>query len=162
MNDMNWITSDVYNIKSDEEFAKWLQHRSKMFLGLALIGALAILFTVLNSWQGWLENDYMEAVCSGMGGALIAVSVVTWLKNRRICAQPELLHKMRLRYTDERNRSIGNKALATAAYMTILGCWVAMMVSGWFSRVAIYCFEGVMFFCLICYLGCYYYYNSKM
>lgn len=148
--------------QSDEEFAAWLKERERRLVIFPIIGLAAILFVALNAWQGWVENDYMEGVTSGMGAALIAVAIVMTLRNRRICKRPELLHKMRLRYTDERNQEVGNRALSATAYITMLACWVALTIAGWFSMVAFYCFYGVFFFILICYLLCSLYYNKKM
>ena len=37
-----------------------------------------------------------------------------------------------------------------------------MMVAGWFSDVAFWCFYGMMFFVVIAYVGCYFYYSKKM
>ncbi len=147
--------------KTDEEFAVWYEKRNRKMLLFPILGLIAFAFGVLNETFGWVENSHMSGVVSGICGGLIVCGLALMLRWKRTKKNAKLLHKMRLQYTDERNAELGRRALATSAYITIFACFAAMLVAGWFSDVAFWCFYGMMFFVLFVYLGCYFYYNKK-
>lgn len=150
------------NAKTDEEFVTWYENRNRKMIVFPLLGLLAFAFGILNEIFGWLPNSHMSSVISGVGGGLIGCGAAFSLRWRRVKRNARLIHKMRLSYTDERNQDLGRRALAASAYLTIFACFAAMMVAGWFSDVAFWCFYGMMFFVVIAYLGCYFYYSKKM
>lgn len=159
---MKMDTFGACKVKTDEEFALWYENRNRKMMLLPVLGLAAFVFGILNETFGWADNSHMSSVVSGIGGALIACGLVLTLRWKRIKKNAKLLHKMRLQYTDERNAELGRRALAASAYITIFACFAAMLVVGWFSDVAFWCFYGMIFFVVFVYLGCWFYYNKKM
>lgn len=155
----NW---NECSVQTDEEFIAWYEARSRRLVIFPVLGFFALVFGVLNEALGWINNSHMSGVITGVGSALLVLGIALSLRWHRVKRNAVWVHKMRLKYTDERNQELGRRALASAAYITILACFAAMLVVGWFSSVAFWCFYGMMFFVLFAYLGCYLYYNKKM
>ena len=84
---------------------KWIAYVIYGLLGAALI-ALGMLDVVVSFW-------------SGMGGALIAMSVIRGIQFVRLKKNEEYREKMATEMADERNRFIRNKAWAWAGYLFV-------------------------------------------
>ncbi len=64
--------------------------------------------------------DVVDSFWSGMGGALIAMSVIRGIQFVRLKKSEEYREKMATEIADERNRFIRNKAWAWAGYLFVL------------------------------------------
>ncbi len=76
-----------------------------------VLGAALIVFGML---------DVLDSFWSGMGGALIAMSVIRGIQFVRLKKSEEYREKMATEIADERNRFIRNKAWAWAGYLFVL------------------------------------------
>ena len=84
---------------------RWIAYVIYGLLGAALI-ALGML-------------DVVDSFWSGMGGALIAMSVIRGIQFVRLKKNEEYREKMATEMADERNRFIRNKAWAWAGYLFV-------------------------------------------
>lgn len=103
---------------TDEEFRKFLEARGRLMLSLALFGVVFIgVVFVAEEIFGVQFNEHVSSFYSGAGSGLLGAGLVLTLRNRRIMRNPQLLRKMRIRNSDERNLSIANSAFRWAAML---------------------------------------------
>ncbi len=151
------------SVKTNDDFRKVLQKKSRLMGILILLGFITILTVGAAAITGFLESDsYLCGLYLGLGCGLVFAGILKILQFRRISGNAELLKKERLKYTDERNHAISAKAVQTATIVVLILSYLAMLIGVCFNRMIFYCYWSIIMVFLIAYMICNKYYSRKM
>lgn len=116
-------------IHSDEEYIRYLKANNKLFMVIGILGAILLIsFYSAHYIMQMNISSHALGFYTGAGGALIAVALETIVKNRRIMKNQKLVHKMRIKHSDERNVEISSKAFKFGALMQFLAIYVLALI----------------------------------
>lgn len=116
-------------IHTDEEYIRYLKAKNKMFMVMGILGAILLISFYAARYVMQVEiTSHAMGFYTGAGGALIAVALVTVVKNQRIMKNKKLVHKMRIKHSDERNVEISSKAFKVGALAQFLAIYVLALI----------------------------------
>lgn len=159
---INNFTNAASSSVSDD-YSKVLRRKSTYFVLMAVLGILMIIAATLNLTLHFAPNseDTLN-LYYGMGTGLTAVSLIKLLQNRRLLHSEALLKKARLKNLDERNLALTAKAMQGAATTVVMGCYLAMLIGGFYNIVLFWCFWSVIMLYALGYCIFLGYYRTKM
>jgi hypothetical protein len=121
---------------------------------------LAILPNVLLNFF-FCRNPFTNFIMGAMVGS-IAIAIVLMTVYGTALKDEAYLKKMYIKENDERRKLIRTKSRNTAITIILLGLLIAMMISGYFSKVVFFTLLGVEVFIAAVALLLKLYYNKKI
>lgn len=148
---------------NDGEYADLIRKKMKLSYAVLLFGALLFGMGITNEFLAFLNTDsFMDGVYSGVGAAIIAVTIRGILKNRKLLKDAKMLHENRIATYDERRIEITQRAVVMTYSVFYMILFAAMLIAGFFNRIIFWCcWMGIILFALV-YLTVARYYNKHM
>jgi predicted lysophospholipase L1 biosynthesis ABC-type transport system permease subunit len=149
-----------------EEYKAKRRRRTYVYLGMAVLGVLTLLFDFLavprlvpqdTPFGGFSKGLYL-----GAGAALIACGGMMAYRNLRSLKDEALLKRLRAEEEDERSRAIASRATFSAAIVTMVILYLVLVVAGVFSPMLVLFCIGVVVVFFVCELAFQCYYGHKM
>lgn len=137
-----WL-NQLFTTDSPVDFEKRCRLRMKVGVGFMILGAISMVITVMNGtvFPAWAMEEglgeYLSGFYRSLGIGLMAAGMVIAIRNRNYLRDPELRKKKEIAERDERNVLLGLRCWAYTGYSMFLFLYVAMLVSGFFSRTAV-------------------------
>lgn len=130
-----WLRSLFYETPVD--FEKRCKNRIAVSIGIAVLGAVAMLFSVLFRAKlmqvSGSDSLHMGPFYSGVGAALFVAGILKAIQNYRYLHNDKVKKVQKIKETDERNRMLGLRCWAFAGYTFFLSLYVGILISGLFS-----------------------------
>ena len=146
---------------SDEEYREKLIRRKRFIPVLILAGAAAIAVSCVLLRSGE-DQAFLSGLYMGVGGGVLVVSMVWFLKIRSVLRDEKKLRINRLKESDERNSQVTLKAHYTAGVLMIVAGYVTMLVSGFFSMEVFWTVWALVMLYFVLFLAGRLFYNKKM
>lgn len=148
---------------TDEEYRRKLESRQKLswvtlMMGIAAVIAGIIMLRVMPDQH---RTAFLSGVYCGVGAGVIIADLVSLFKVRKILKDEVLLHRERIKESDERKNEIGRRAAARAATVFIFILFAALIVSGFFSMAVFWTLWGSLIIYFFIFMGFRTYYTKK-
>lgn len=151
------------DVKTNEEYLNHLKKGMKTSVLTLIVGISTIAIAVLNEVFGFVDdNSLVNGLYAGLGTGIVIGSIIGILKSKKVMKNETLLKKERLKKQDERNQLIADKALKAATATILLISYAAVLVAGFYSKVALFCFWFIAVVFGLSYQCFVMYYNKKM
>ena len=96
----------VNTMKTGKTIEKKMRNRNLYCVGLIVCGVISLIIGVGNVLPAEM-SEYASGFYTGVGGGLIAASIITIIRNIRILKNPTKLKEREIYENDERNKMIG-------------------------------------------------------
>lgn len=143
-----------------ENFRKKLQKNNVIYLLFMLVSAAGLVMVNTSLLPEKISDA--ASVHSGLFGALLAISALSLVRNKKALSDEKSLKAMYIRNTDERNSQMMKEVSKTTFTIILAGLAIATIVSQYFSEIVSSTLSCCMAFILIVYFGVTFYYNRKM
>jgi len=148
---------------TDTDYKKVLRKRISLCYVILALGLITLVFTGLFSMGKYdYLPDFLSGFYTGIGFALISISLVTMFKIRNIMKDEKKLKEKKLKEQDERNQLIALKSLYSAGITLIIIAYIALLVSGIFNLVVFWTLFIVIQIYVIAFLIMKVYYSRKL
>ena len=120
---------------------------------LVVLGVVSLLvahFVTFNTGNA----DYSQGYYTGLGFAVIASGIITFVKNLLLLRNPVKLKEREICESDERNKMIGLKTWSWAGYVMFILLYIAQMIAGVFSVVVMNTLLAVLAVYALCLVVC--------
>lgn len=108
------------------------------------------------------RQSFFRGFYTGVGAFLTVAAVAVFFMLGRLLTDESALRRRFTECTDERNRSIDQKALQSAGVAVFAGLYILLLAAGLFAPVLFaFCLAGVLAYCLL-FLGFRLYYRHKL
>lgn len=124
------------NIKVGKTIEKKIKNRIAYSVCLMVLGVISLILG-LGGVLPVEMSEYMSGFYTGVGGGLIAASLITVIRNIRTLKNPELLKEKEIYENDERNKMIGLKTWSYAGYAMFVVLYVGMLVAGFVGEMVL-------------------------
>ncbi|MBE5851493.1 MAG: hypothetical protein E7299_00830 [Lachnospiraceae bacterium] len=124
----------VNTMKTGKTIEQKMRNRNLYCVGLIVCGIISLIIGVGNVLPAEM-SDYCSGFYTGVGGGLIAASVITLIKNIMILKNADKLKEREIYENDERNKMIGLKTWSYTGYAMFTLLYIGMLVAGFFSEV---------------------------
>lgn len=150
-------------IVTDEDYRKCLEKKRILYAVLFLLGVITegVFLMARKSMETKLP-DFMLGFYEGIGAGLIGIAVILFIRNRRILHSQELLHKSRIKNTDERNLQIAGKAMRISIVILLIAIYLVMLIVGLWNPIMTQIMAGLVYLFLIVYCVSYWIISKKM
>lgn len=139
--------------KSDKEYVAFLKSRIVIYIVLGLLGLASIAASmVLSYFYEEKIHDFTEGFFMGVGGGLIAASIVFILRFRKLLKDDELRRKARIAINDERNIQINTEAMKVASFAAFIGIYIAIFIAAVTQPTLAIILSVIVFAVIIVYL----------
>lgn len=140
-----------------EDFRKKLKKDTLIYIGFIVMGVIGFVLMVVFG-----KNNSGVNSIAGFCGALITISIMFIIRNKKVLGNEKLLKELYIRNTDERNIQIAASSARTSIYLIIASLSIGVIVTGFFSR-SVSCALSVCLAVIIAiHLSVMTYYNKKM
>jgi len=124
----------VNTMKTGKTIEKKMRNRNLYCVGLIVCGVISLMIGVGNVLPSEM-SEYGSGFYTGVGGGLIAASIITIIRNIRILNNPTKLKEREIYENDERNKMIGLKTWSYAGYAMFVLLYIGMLAAGFISEV---------------------------
>lgn len=108
------------------------------------------------------QRSFFRGFYTGIGVFVAVAAVAAFFLLGRLLKDEAALRRRFTECTDERNRSIDQKALQSAGAVVFAGLYILLLAAGLFAPVLfVFCLAGVLAYCLL-FLGFRLYYRHKL
>ena len=120
---------------TDEEFRKKLDVRQRILLAETLMGVLVIATGILMMIIGPQveKTAFLAGLYCGIGSVAVVVGGINLRKIQKMRKDEALLHRERIKESDERSSEIAKQAAAASVLIFLFFMLAAIIVSGFFS-----------------------------
>ena len=140
-----------------EEFRKKLKKDTLVYIGFIVMGVTGFVLMVVFG-----KNNPGVNSIAGFCGALITISIMFIIRNRKVLGNEKLLKELYIRNTDERNIQIAASSARTSIYLIIASLSIGVIVTGFFSRSVSCALSVCLAAIVVIHLLVMAYYNKKM
>ncbi|MHC5249015.1 DUF6442 family protein [Enterococcus sp. LJL120] len=147
---------NMKNVHTDQDYIEHLQVKSSLAACFIVLGGILGATYSFATRQGLVHlSDYFQGFYAGASGSLIVLGLVLPLRNRRLMKQPEVIKKMRIRDSDERNQELSAKALRIACIFQLAMAYLMILVGPFFNELLVGIGTLLIFIFIFAYLGTY-------
>lgn len=156
---------------TNEEYSIIIQKRIPYLILIIVIGILTAAIATGNEIWGFISNIFfidnnnmalMDGFYTGLGTALAVMAGLIIIRYKKILKDESLMKKERLKVQDERNQLIAAKAVQSATFTVIICSYFIMLIVGFYSRIVLLCFWGVVMIFFVSYCLSVRYYKKKL
>lgn len=153
----------ISNATTDKDYKKVLKKRIYLFYIMMALGTITLALSIIFSTGSYAYlSDFLSGVYSGVGSALIALSVIFIIKTRKILKDEIKLKQKRLEEQDERNQMITQKAIYSAAIILNILVYIGLMIAGIFNLVVFWTLWIVLVVFMLTFIILQVYYRKKL
>jgi uncharacterized membrane protein len=153
----------ISNATTDKDYKNVLKKRMYLFYIMMALGTLAIALSIIFSTGNHAYlSDFLSGAYTGVGSALITLSVIFIIKTRKILKDERQLKQKRLEEQDERNQMITQKSIYSAAIILNILAYIGLMVAGIFSLVVFWTLWIVLIVFMVTFILLHIYYSKKL
>lgn len=148
---------------TDEEYRRKLESRQKLswvtlIMGIAAVIAGIIMLRVMSDSH---RTAFLSGLYCGVGAGVIVADIVSLLKVRKMLRDDTMLHRERIKESDERKNEIAKRTAATAMTVFVYVLFAALIVSGFFSMEVFWTLWGSLIAYFLIFIGFKTYYTKK-
>jgi tellurite resistance protein TehA-like permease len=153
----------ISNATTDKDYKKVLKKRIYLFYIMMALGTITLALSIIFSTGSHAYlSAFLSGVYSGVGSALIALSVIFIIKTRKILKDEIKLKQKRLEEQDERNQMITQKAIYSAAIILNILVYIGLMIAGIFNLVVFWTLWIVLVVFMLTFIILQVYYRKKL
>lgn len=150
-------------IHTDEEYIRYLKAKNKMFMVMGILGAILLISFYTAQYVMQVEiTSHAMGFYTGAGTAMIVLAIVTIIKNQRITKNKKLVHKMRIKHSDERNIEISSKAFKVGALAQFVAIYILALIGPFIDHRLSNLAAGLISVYLLGYLISYFIFSKKI
>lgn len=157
------VKAIMAQVTSDRDYEKVLKKRMYIFYAYIILGIITdILAFKFSTGDTAYLSSFLSGVYSGTGTGLLVCGVIMLIRTKKILKDEVKLKEKRLQEQDERNRTIMQKSMYTAALILIFLVYLALLISGIFNLVVFWTLWIIAVVYMVIFVLLSFYYNKKM
>ena len=158
-----FIRMMLQGANTDEEYRRKLEDRQKLSWVTLLMGSAAVIagIIMLRVMPDSYRTGFLSGLYCGVGASVIVADIISLIKVRKLLKDEALLHRERIKESDERKNEIAKKAAATAVTVFIFILFATLIVSGFFSMEVFWTLWGSLIAYFLIFIGFKTYYAKK-
>lgn len=158
-----FIKAMLRGANTDEEYRRKLKSRQKLSWATLLMGIAAVIagIIMLRVMPDSYRTGFLSGLYCGVGASVIVVDIISLIKVRKLLKDETLLHRERIKESDERKNEIARKAAATAMMVFVYILFGALIVSGFFSMEVFWTLWGSLIAYFLIFMVVKMYYTKK-
>ena len=112
-----FIKMMLQGANTDEEYRRKLESRQKLSWATLIMGIAAVIagIIMLRVMPDSYRTGFLSGLDCGVGVSVIVVDLISLIKVRKILKDNTLLHRERIKESDERKNEIARRAAARGA-----------------------------------------------
>lgn len=158
-----FIKMMLQGANTDEEYRRKLESRQKLSWVTLLMGIAAVIagIIMLRVMPDSHRTAFLSGLYCGVGAGVIVADIVSLLKVRKMLRDDMMLHRERIKESDERKNEIAKRTAATAMMVFVYILFAALIVSGFFSMEVFWTLWGSLIAYFLIFIGFKTYYTKK-
>ncbi len=158
-----FIKMMLQGANTDEEYRRKLESRQKLSWATLLMGIAAVIagIIMLRVMPDSYRTGFLSGLYCGVGVSVIVVDLISLIKVRKILKDNTLLHRERIKESDERKNEIARRAAARGVTVFVYILFAALIVSGFFSMEVFWTLWGSLIAYFLIFIGFKTYYTKK-